>query len=331
MAVFPLARYVTFVANKAPVITAAFLNAAQDAIVGLYAGTLSVANLLVDATGDAAVALTAGTIAMVTGGALDVEGTNADTGAALLTTYSPTHRKLWAAMQIDSRVALYARIYYDYDDSAFEIVINAAWNGTQWVPDHGASPSTRLMLTYSSPFFVLSSNTGGVSFNDASWSTLTSISSLGAVSALGGFIVPSKFGLTNNGVVNEYNGEGTTDGVGVPYIPRAAVAVAWGGASTPIVDYAPISLGLYRVTVVISAHTNNDTVTATVVYKDAVDAVTTTITLINGVTLTHDDATAGTVQATAVIHAATGHDIVLSMTVAGQVTTKASGAVERLV
>lgn len=51
---WPLQRFLTFVAQQTPAISAAFLNAVQDAIVGLELGILTVKTLVVDGTGGAA-------------------------------------------------------------------------------------------------------------------------------------------------------------------------------------------------------------------------------------------------------------------------------------
>lgn len=109
----------------------------------------------------------------------------------------------------------------------------------------------------------------------------------------------------------------------------SAIDVASLGASTTLLTLASPPSGLYRVTIVISAHTNSDTVTATVTYTDADEAFATTLTPISAVALTHD-ANAGTTSAQVIIRASSATSIVATMTVSGQTTTKASAMIERL-
>lgn len=101
------------------------------------------------------------------------------------------------------------------------------------------------------------------------------------------------------------------------------------GASTTLLTMASPPSGLYRVTIVISAHTNSDTVTATVTFTDAIEAFATTLTPISAVVLTHDSNT-GTTSASVIIRANSASSIVATMTVSGQTTTKASAFIERL-
>lgn len=120
-------------------------------------------------------------------------------------------------------------------------------------------------------------------------------------------------------------------GTWAPFGFQSAVAqdVASLGASTTLATLASPATGLYRVTIVISAHTNTDTVTATVTYTDAVEAFATTLTPISAVVLTHDSNT-GTVSASVMIRASAGSSIVATLTVSGQTTTKASAVIERI-
>lgn len=63
---WPLSVRTVYTAGTLPAIKAADLNAIQDAIVGIYAGTLSVKSLDVDGTGGAASSVLAGTIRLAT-------------------------------------------------------------------------------------------------------------------------------------------------------------------------------------------------------------------------------------------------------------------------
>lgn len=101
------------------------------------------------------------------------------------------------------------------------------------------------------------------------------------------------------------------------------------GASTVLATLVAPQSGLYRVSIVISAHTNSDTVTATVTFTDAVEAFATTLTPISAVVLTHDSNT-GTTSASVIVRASAATNIVATMTVSGQTTTKASAVIERL-
>jgi hypothetical protein len=101
------------------------------------------------------------------------------------------------------------------------------------------------------------------------------------------------------------------------------------GASTLLAQLTPPASGLYRVTIVISAHTNSDTVTATVGFTDAVEGFASTLTPISAVVLTHDSNT-GTTSASVTIRASAAAAIKATMTVSGQTTTKASAIIERL-
>lgn len=101
------------------------------------------------------------------------------------------------------------------------------------------------------------------------------------------------------------------------------------GASTVLATLVAPQSGLYRVSIVISAHTNSDTVTATVTFTDAIEGFATTLTPISAVVLTHDSNT-GTTSAQVLIRASAATNIVATMTVSGQTTTKASAIIERL-
>jgi hypothetical protein len=73
-----------------------------------------------------------------------VNGTADETNAALATTSVPTMRKLlWeiAGAANAYKYRLYAELH------AFEITVNARWDGTQWVKDTVTLPSSKLELT----------------------------------------------------------------------------------------------------------------------------------------------------------------------------------------
>jgi hypothetical protein len=110
---------------------------------------------------------------------------------------------------------------------------------------------------------------------------------------------------------------------------KISMDIASTGASTPIATLVAPQSGLYRVTIVVSAHTNNDTVTATVAFTDAVEGFATTLTPISAVLLTHDSNT-GTTSASVVIRASSATNIVATLSVTTQTTTKASAIIERL-
>lgn len=110
----------------------------------------------------------------------------------------------------------------------------------------------------------------------------------------------------------------------------SALDVASLGASTTLLTQTTPVSGLYRVTIIVSAHTNSDTVTATVTYTDADEAFATTLTPISAVVLTHDSNT-GTTSASVVVRASAATSLVATLSVTGQTTTKASAIFERLV
>ncbi len=123
---------------------------------------------------------------------------------------------------------------------------------------------------------------------------------------------------------------------GVWSSPRYAVGqdVASSGAgaqSTTIATVASPASGLYRVCIVMSAHTNSDTVSAQVTYTDAIDNTATTLTPISSIALTHDSATLGTTSGcTQLIRASAATAIVAKISTSSQSTTKASASIERL-
>jgi hypothetical protein len=133
-----------------------------------------------------------------------------------------------------------------------------------------------------------------------------------------------------SGTVTEYNSE-PTQGVGVPYIEAIGLDVAWVANPTTIATYTPTNAagGVYQIVVTASAHTNTDTITISVTYTDAVEAFATTLTPLNGVTLTHDSNT-GTASAMVQIRASNATAIVVKFTSGAQVTTKASAEIVRL-
>lgn len=71
MPAWPLSRWTDFVANNLPVISAAFLNAVQDVIVGLCSGTVTLKALVIDGAGGSAATPLAGTLTLsaITSGA----------------------------------------------------------------------------------------------------------------------------------------------------------------------------------------------------------------------------------------------------------------------
>lgn len=110
---------------------------------------------------------------------------------------------------------------------------------------------------------------------------------------------------------------------------KAAVDVVSLAASTVLATLIAPQSGVYRVSIVVSAHTNSDTVSATVTCTDAVEGFATTLTPISAVVLTHDSNT-GTTSASVVIRASAATNIVATLSVSGQTTTKASAVIERL-
>lgn len=136
---------------------------------------------------------------------------------------------------------------------------------------------------------------------------------------------------SSNGVVSKYNNESTV-GVGQPYIVAAGQDVASSGAgaqTTAVATKASPTSGLYRVDMVISAHTNTDTVSMQVTYTDAVESFATTLTPISSVALTHD-ANSGTTSASVFIRASAATSIVCQISLSSQATTKASAVITRL-
>ena len=80
---WPFSRLRTYVANTTPTIKAADLNALQDKIIGLFAGTLSTIGLVLDGTGDQAVTPKAGGL-KVTGEFSGTIAPTTDMGAGVL-------------------------------------------------------------------------------------------------------------------------------------------------------------------------------------------------------------------------------------------------------
>lgn len=123
----------------------------------------------------------------------------------------------------------------------------------------------------------------------------------------------------------------TNDGVTGGGLSPAKVAqdVASLAGATTIATFTPTVSGLYRVSIVVSAHTNNDTVTCQITYTDAVESFATTLTPISAVALVHD-ANTGTTSSSTLIRASTGSNIVAKISTSAQTTTKASATIERL-
>jgi hypothetical protein len=130
------------------------------------------------------------------------------------------------------------------------------------------------------------------------------------------------------GTVSKYNNESTA-GIGQSYIEQVAQDVVSGGSSTTIATYASPATGLYRVTIVASAHTNSDTVAATCTFTDAVEGFATTLAVIPSTSLTHDSNT-GTISGSVLIRASGASSIVALLSTTSQTTTKASAVIERL-
>ena len=166
-------------------------------------------------------------------------------------------------------------------------------------------------------------------------STATSVS-IGAsgisTTVNGNLLVAAKFTVAvSTGTLSKYNNESTA-GVGASYIVAYGQDVASSGAgaqNTTLATFTPTTSGLYRVTIVLSAHTNADTVTAKVTYTDSVMSFATTLTPISAVALTQDSNT-GTTTASVLIRASTATAIVAKITTSAQTTTLGSAIIERI-
>jgi hypothetical protein len=158
------ARYRSFTANVTT-ITAASLNAIQDAIYGVVGGSKSVLQLLVDGTGDQSVSLS-GLIAQFTGGTVQFDGGSLDSSAAILAAKVPSNFKLWAKFA-PTGFTQAVRIYYSPTATVLYVTVNAGWNGSNWVTDSG-SACARYVFDYSG-MTVQGHATG--TFADGSWTT----------------------------------------------------------------------------------------------------------------------------------------------------------------
>lgn len=143
---WPKTPYQTFLPNTTR-IGAAFLNAVQAAISDLYSGGAngSLAKLLVDGIGGAAVTLLSGSVAKFTGGFVELAGSTNEYDPATFVNTAPTAFR--ALLKVTLPSGMFGWLYSTITGWAF--TINAHWNGTVWTPDAGVAQSFLFTLDYS--------------------------------------------------------------------------------------------------------------------------------------------------------------------------------------
>ncbi len=207
---------------------------------------------------------------------------------------------------------------------------NALGTGANPLVVSQSSGTIAASSTITTPVIAGGLTASGSGDNDFSTSTGGFKTSTGANVLGGDTSVGTKHTtLIATGVVSKYNNESTA-GVGQSYIEAVAQDVASLGSSTNLVTKATPATGLYRVTIVASAHTNGDTVVGDVTYTDAVTGVASTATVIASTALTADSATAGFKSGSVLIRASAATSIVARLSTTAQTTTKASAVIERL-
>lgn len=178
---WPLTPLTTYVANSTPVIKAADLNSIQTAINNIFGGSLSLKQMLLDGTGAATTSLTAGIVAQITGGALQLDGASGDTNAELVSSQVPSNRKLlWKISNSYCNTYVYAPLQDNISKiGGLEIVTNASWNGSQWVRDTATQAAAKLVVNRNG--FYLYVYTGSTSpFADNAWTGQAQIQSDGS-------------------------------------------------------------------------------------------------------------------------------------------------------
>lgn len=254
-----LSRYQTFIPNVTT-ITAAFLNAVQDAIVDIFNGNFSLKNLLIDGTGDVAASYLAGVVAKIAGGALQVEGASGDTGQSLSMETSPTNRKHIARFKCSGGAGggpIYAHLYAEGTSGGFTIVVNANWNGTNWVYDDSSTViafGVRFSIGGNLLQFLFSN--GSNTFSDATFQSRGTSAAVSAALVTFNDAVTVVGNLTGAILKATSNISSATAGAGqgVPIgsIYRDTTPVAWGrlhvsGGAVSLVRGANISAVSYVV------------------------------------------------------------------------------------
>lgn len=172
------ARYQNFV-DGATAIVAAFEHAIQDAIIGIYGGTLSLKQLLVDAVGAATPAFPSGVIALITGGAIQLDGATGDSNPAIKTAVLPAlYKALWQFALLNVSPVLNGHFYSDGGNAGPMFTVNASWNATTSKWDYDNAPSAlalRVRFGTSNNFFAIDYYNGADHFADAAWVSLVAV------------------------------------------------------------------------------------------------------------------------------------------------------------
>lgn len=107
-------------------------------------------------------------------------GQSGDTNPAIQTTAVPTARKLlWRIRVNTGSPNVFARLYATAT-SGFEVTLNAAWDGTQWVPDTTGAASSKFLLEGAKVLFA-SAEAGPANFTNAALETRQFKVDLGAL------------------------------------------------------------------------------------------------------------------------------------------------------
>jgi hypothetical protein len=260
-------------------------------------------------------------------------GVNGDGNPALQFTGAVTTRKLWGYLTPNGVTA--ASALFIRSDSGFEIVTNAGWDGSTWAcldttKDAGIFRCTvggALLHSFQFQRHTATAQTWGDTV--AGGTSITTWTSLLLLPGTGGLLGLDDGSITiSASAITRYLGE-LTQGVGVAFIPKAAKDVASGGAATQLLSYTVLTSGVYRVSAVVSAHTNDDTVIVNCTYTDAPMATNVTEIIIPSAALTHDSSN-GTVSGSLIVRASTATALVINLSTTSQTTTRASAIVERL-
>lgn len=135
-----LARLVGFVAGTTRITAADFLNPIQDEVIALYAGTKSIASLLIDGTGDNASAVAAGFASILKG--IIIPG-GADANVVLDVTTAPTKWRVILRLKLGS---IYVR--FGITPAGMLVTYNADYDiaNSRWQRDSNTARAAAIYL-----------------------------------------------------------------------------------------------------------------------------------------------------------------------------------------
>lgn len=172
------ARLVDYIANVTT-ITAATMNAIQDAVWRLIGGYRSVVKLAVDGTGNVDVSANPS-------GQLRIGGAASDTTARLKFTDVPVD--FITLIESPATGGVFVRMFSGTNGVANTIAktVNASWTGTQWTSDITGDATLEFISDAGTWQVMMFAATAGVPWNTAAWVQTVNLSRTGLLTAAAG-------------------------------------------------------------------------------------------------------------------------------------------------